>query len=139
MTILERKGHAVVTLQDNGSVSDAVRLLRQHNIGALVVVDATGKVVGITSERDVVRQLADGGGSVLGQPIATCMTAKPHVAGSETTIDEVMAMMTKFRIRHLPVVDNGRLSGIISIGDVVKLKIETTEAERSALMDYIAG
>ncbi|MCB1517853.1 MAG: CBS domain-containing protein [Hyphomicrobiaceae bacterium] len=139
MTILERKGNAVVTLETGAKVSDAVTLLRQHNIGALVVLDPSGAVAGITSERDVVRLLADSGSGSLDRPIEACMTAEPYVAAKDTSVDELMSMMTQHRVRHLPVVEGGRLAGIISIGDVVKLKIEATEADRAALMDYIAG
>ena len=139
MTILELKGNAVVTLATGAKVSDAVTLLRQHNIGALVVLDPSGAVAGITSERDVVRLLADSGSGSLDRPIEACMTAEPYVAAKDTSVDELMSMMTQHRVRHLPVVEGGRLAGIISIGDVVKLKIEATEADRAALMDYIAG
>lgn len=121
------------------SVKDAVDLLGEKNIGAVVVKDDGGAVAGIFSERDVVRRLKSEGPGVLARPVADCMTKAPVTCTLETSLDELMGVMTKKRIRHVPVVENGSLVGIVSIGDVVKRKIDNIEREAAALKQYIAS
>lgn len=137
-TILRGKGSLVHTVPETAKLSDAVAILNQHNIGAVVVTDAKGRVAGILSERDVVRALAKGLAHVLDEPVRARMTATVFTATRATTIDELMNVMTNRRVRHIPIVENGQLVGIVSIGDVVKRKIEVTVQEAEALRDYIA-
>jgi CBS domain-containing protein len=137
--ILETKGSETVTIPANAEISEAVEMLSRHNIGALVVVDDDGAVAGILSERDIVRRLRGFAGTLLGQPVSSLMTPHPVACKREDTVDEVMQMMTGRHFRHMPVVEDGRLIGVISIGDVVKTKIEVTENEAAALRDYIAS
>lgn len=137
--ILQSKGTAVITIAESAQISDAVELLNKHNIGALIVTGSDGGVTGILSERDVVRRLSGLAGSVLMQPVSSCMTRNPVTCTSQHELDAVMQLMTNRRIRHLPVVEDGSLAGMISIGDVVKRKIEVTEEEAAALREYIAS
>jgi CBS domain-containing protein len=123
---------------DNALVRDAVAALNRFNIGAVVVVDTEGAVVGILSERDVVRLLGRDPAGALDEPVSACMTAKVVTCSRDTPIAELMEQMTHYRIRHMPVVEDGDLKGIVSIGDVVKRKIEETEREAEALREYIA-
>lgn len=138
-TILERKGHEVATAPPEASVSDVVATLREHDIGALVVVDPAGAVVGIVSERDVVRRMADVGGDALQLRVADVMTAPVHTCTPASTTDELMQQMTERRIRHLPVCESERLVGIVSIGDVVKWRFEELRDETRQLQNYVAG
>ena len=138
-TILQTKGTTVHTLPRNGTLADAVAMLNARNIGALVVTEDDGRIVGILSERDIVRRLGDGQAAALALPIADCMSRDVFTCTRETPISEVMEQMTRRRIRHMPVVENGRMVGIVSIGDVVKRKIEETEQEAEALREYIAS
>ena len=142
--ILHRKGSDVATVAPDATVSDAVALLREHNVGALVVAAGEGAgVAGILSERDVVRALGDtaGPGAVdpLARPVSALMSTDVTTCGSGDTVDHVMRLMTDRRIRHIPVVDGGRLAGIVSIGDVVKSRIDELETEASTLHDYLAS
>jgi CBS domain-containing protein len=137
--VLQRKGSAVVTITAESTVTDAVAALGDHNIGALVVADDDRRVVGILSERDVVRALASDGSGVLHRRVADLMTRSVTTCGRRDTVDEVMALMTDRRIRHVPVVDDGALTGLVSIGDVVKTRIDELETERESLHDYISG
>jgi CBS domain-containing protein len=138
-TILERKGAEVATVRSEQAVSDVVAALREHGIGALVVVDDTDGCVGIISERDVVRRLAEVGGDVLQLRVADVMTAPVHTCSPEATTDQLMAEMTERRIRHLPVEVDGSLVGIVSIGDVVKWRFEELQDHTRQLEDYVAG
>lgn len=139
-TILQTKGTAVYTLGESHTLADAVALLNTHNVGAVVVVSSSGTVLGIVSERDIVRQLGKASpGTALTIPLGTVMTRDVIVARRTTSIAEVMEGMTRSRIRHMPVVESDRLAGIISIGDVVKLKIEEVEHEAEAMREYIAS
>ena len=135
--ILQSKGGEVVTIHPDATVAGLVAVLEQHRIGALVVsVDGT-RIDGIVSERDVVRALVHGA-SALEQPVRAIMSAGVHCASAEATIDDLMALMTDKRIRHVPIVDaDEQLIGIVSIGDVVKYRLGELEGERAALMDYI--
>ena len=138
--ILSRKGTAVATVQPDATLAQATASFRDHGIGALVV-SANGRTIdGILSERDVVRALAAHGGSTLGRDVASAMSANVVVCQCEDTVDQLMAMMTDRRIRHLPVLDTrGELAGIISIGDVVKARLGELELENNQLHDYIQG
>ncbi len=138
-TILQTKGGAVQTLSASGSLADAVDLLNTHNIGAAVITDEDGRVVGILSERDIVRQIGKNPTGALVMPIGSAMTREVVTCERTTPIAEVMERMTRRRIRHMPVAEGGKLVGIISIGDVVKLKIEEVEHEAEAMREYIAS
>jgi len=116
-----------------------VRLLNAHKIGAVVVVDAKGKVAGILSERDIVRRLEGDPQALLASPVRGAMTTKVITATKAHSVSQLMELMTHHRIRHIPVVDGTTLVGIVSIGDVVKRKIEETEQEALALREYIAS
>jgi CBS domain-containing protein len=137
--ILQSKGRAVHTIATGATVADAVELLNTRKIGAAVVVTDTGKVAGIVSERDVVRHLGKDWAALASRPVSEVMTKAVVTTGRYATIAEVMEKMTDKRIRHLPVVEGGELVGIVSIGDVVKRKIEETEQEADALKQYIAS
>jgi CBS domain-containing protein len=136
--ILAEKGREVQTIQPHRTLGEAARILAERRIGAAVVTGADGSVLGILSERDIVRALSDAGTAALDEPVSRRMTAKVVTCHEAMTIENAMEIMTGGKFRHLPVVDNGRLCGIISIGDVVKRHIEKIEAETRAMRDYIA-
>jgi CBS domain-containing protein len=138
-TMLKEKGRKVITTSAAASIAGAIDTLARHRIGALVVVDTDDHIVGIISERDIVRALAGQGESVLSTPLSTVMTRAVVTCSENDTIDEVMTRMTRGRFRHLPVVENGHLAGIISIGDVVKARIEQVEREAADMRAYIAA
>ncbi len=136
--ILREKGGDVVTIDPEASVGDAVRLLAKHGIGAVLVCDGDGGIVGVLSERDIVRALVDAAAPLLERPVSDLMTRDVVTVRPGDDIASVMSVMTAHRIRHLPVLDErGRLSGLISIGDVVKQRIAEAEREAEALKDYI--
>ncbi|MDB5537616.1 MAG: hypothetical protein JWP26_4286 [Devosia sp.] len=137
--ILQTKGVLVHTLPETGTLADAVALLNRHNIGAVVITATGGSIIGILSERDIVRRLGADPANTLNLRIADCMVRGVVTGTLVTPIDEVMERMTNFRIRHMPIVDGDTLVGIISIGDVVKFKIEEVEQEANALREYIAS
>ena len=136
--ILKRKGDLVFTVEPTETIAATAALLNSRGVGALVVLDA-GQVVGIVSERDVVRALADGGAAALTAEVATCMTRDVQFAEPADTIDNLLSRMTDRRIRHLPVCQGDRLVGLVSIGDLVKWKISEVEAEAEGLKSYIAA
>jgi CBS domain-containing protein len=136
--ILEGKGHDVYTIGPNQTLTEAIKELTDHKIGALVVTNGDRKVIGILSERDIVRVLAKHGASALDQSVRQSMTAKVNICNETHTINQVMEIMTQGRFRHLPVEKNGQLDGIISIGDVVKKRIEEVEREAEEIKQYIA-
>lgn len=136
--ILQSKGADVFAVSPDDSVRDAVNLLNEKNIGAVIVSDSDGQAVGILSERDVVRRLGQRGVEALQMRVADCMTANPFTCSLEDSVDELMTKMTDKRIRHLPVAADGRVVGVVSIGDVVKRKIEHAEREAAALKEYIS-
>jgi CBS domain-containing protein len=138
-TILQSKGHTVFTVEAGAPLSEAVHILNSKKIGAVVVVDAKGKVAGILSERDIVRRLDKDPVALLASPVRQAMTAKVITCTSGASVSDLMETMTKHRIRHIPIIDGGKLTGIVSIGDVVKRKIEETEQEALALKQYIAS
>jgi CBS domain-containing protein len=134
--VLRTKGAAVATITPETSVSGLLNELALHNIGAMVVVSAEG-VVGIVSERDVVRHLHQHGGELLRLPVSEIMTTMVATCTPSDTVDHLSVLMTTKRVRHIPVVENNRLVGIVSIGDIVKQRMEELENEQQALQDYI--
>src|SRR3569623_2012796 len=136
--ILQSKGRAVHTVSADTLLAAAVDMLTERRIGAVVVLDGK-KVAGILSERDVVRHLGKDWTALASRPVRDVMTKAVVTTGRYATVAEVMEQMTERRIRHLPVVESGELVGIVSIGDVVKRKIEETEQEATALKEYIAS
>jgi CBS domain-containing protein len=137
--VLRGKGGAVVTIPRDATVRDLLALLAEHHIGACVVSDDGESVDGIVSERDIVRALARRGAAVLSEPVSTIMTADVRTCEPAAVIDELVAVMTEGRFRHVPVVVDGKLAGIVSIGDVVKIRMLELDAEREALAAYIAA
>ena len=137
--ILKSKGDAVFTVSPAETVGSAAALLHSRRVGAMVVLDEEDNVVGIVSERDVVRVVAEGAADGLRRPISTCMSAEVVFADPGETVDQLLARMTDRRIRHLPVCRGGRLVGIVSIGDLVKAKIAESEAEAQTLKNYITA
>jgi len=138
-TILEAKGDVVATIPRDATLGTAVAELVRHRVGALVVSPGDGTIDGILSERDVVRCLSELHVEVLDQPVHTFMSSKVHVCTPDDKVDSIMNLMTEERIRHVPVVVDGRLSGIISIGDVVKSRMGELEKDRNELMEYITA
>ncbi|ROO84201.1 CBS domain protein [Actinocorallia herbida] len=134
--ILRRKGHQVATVTPDTTVRDLLAVLAERNIGAVVVV-AGGEIAGIASERDVVRRLHERGTGLLADPVDSIMTREVRTCAPSDHIEWLRPVMTEHRIRHVPVVDEGRLVGIVSIGDVVKSAIDQLETEREALVAYV--
>jgi CBS domain-containing protein len=137
--ILRTKGRDVVTVDRNASLSEAAQLLALRHIGAAVVTTDRGGVAGILSERDIVRAIAEHSVAALGQSVSRHMTQAVSTCSETDTVDELMETMTQGRFRHMPVVDDDRLCGIISIGDVVKTCIAETVREAQSLREYIAA
>ena len=138
--LLDRKGTALETLPLDATVRDAVERLTARNIGAIVVENEEGTLAGILSERDIVRELAATGPSVLDIAVSVVMTNAVETCRRDTTTDELMRMMTEHRIRHVPVVDGAwQLVGIISIGDVVKWQLDELSTEAEELARYVRG
>jgi CBS domain-containing protein len=136
-TILSNKGHQIYSISPEATVAELVRTLCDQRVGALLVLDQTGSIVGIVSERDVVRALGENP-RALSDSVGAIMTSDVVTAPDQAEVAELMRVMTERRIRHIPVLDDyGKLSGLVSIGDVVKNRMDELEAERSALMDYI--
>ena len=136
--ILSAKGHDVVTIEPQCTLADAARLLSERRIGAAIVSDGARPVVGILSERDIVRALAAHGSAALEQPVSRCMTTDVVTCRARASITDVMEVMTNGKFRHVPVVENDRLTGIVSIGDIVKQRLAEIETEQQALKEYIA-
>lgn len=137
-SILADKGHEVLSVSASQSVDHAIIMLAKYRIGALVVTGENGAISGIVSERDIIRHIAEDGVMVLKHPVSSIMTVNVKVCTENHTIDDVMEIMTRGRFRHLPVERGGKLIGVISIGDVVKRKIEASEQETEAIKSYIA-
>jgi CBS domain-containing protein len=137
--ILRQKSNEVISTAPTTTTLDAARILNERRIGALLVISTDGVVEGILSERDMVRGIAENGANCLNRPISDLMTRRVKVCSPDDTIDQVMKSMTDGRFRHLPVMDNGRIVGLISIGDVVKYRIEEVEYEANAMRQYIAA
>ena len=136
--ILRYKGAEVATIAPSGAVDELLQALAEHNVGALVVSDGSA-VVGIVSERDIVRRLHARGAAILTDPVSDIMTAPVVSCSSHDGVDTVAETMTNRRIRHMPVIDNGTLVGIVSIGDVVSSQIRQLEHDRGQLEQYITG
>ncbi|MCA2218346.1 CBS domain-containing protein [Jidongwangia harbinensis] len=137
--VLRAKGDQVVTVAPDTDVARLLAVLAEHRIGAVVVSRDGAAVDGIVSERDIVRALATRGAAVLAEPVAAILTAEVRTISPDASLAEAERMMTERRFRHVPVVVDGRLSGIVSIGDVVKKRIDELEDERSTLTGYITG
>ncbi len=137
--VLRVKGTRVVTVTPDTRVRRLLAVLAEHRIGAVVVSHDGASVDGIASERDIVRAFAKRGAAVMSEAITAIYTAEVHTVTPETQLEDVMRMMTEQRVRHAPVVADGGLRGIVSLGDVVKNRIDELETERAALTDYIRG
>ncbi|MPZ38363.1 MAG: CBS domain-containing protein [Rhizobiales bacterium] len=136
-TILSTKGSEVITIGPTATLEEAIAILTKHRIGALVVLGADERVIGILSERDIVRALAERSANALKEPLAQCMTRIVVTCSECDTVSDLMERMTHGRFRHIPVMEQDRLVGIISIGDVVKQRLGEMERESEALRDYI--
>jgi CBS domain-containing protein len=137
-TILKAKGRSVTTARPDQSLSEVASKLSSRKIGAVVVVGESGAVAGIISERDVIRAIAERGAAALDMQVSRFMTRDVVTCSETSLVDEMMEMMTSGRFRHLPVVEDGALVGIVSIGDVVKNHVATVEMEVSAMRSYLA-
>ena len=137
--ILRGKPDRLIGLEDSRTLADAAQLLTRERIGALIIRNASGDMIGILSERDIVRAMAAGGGDAITRPVSSVMTRDVLCCEPEDSVADVMAMMTARRFRHLPVKHNGKLNGMISIGDVVKQRVEEVEGEAAQLREYIAS
>jgi len=135
--ILSAKGDNVITIEPTATLDTAVKTLAKHKIGALLVLGPDRRVIGILSERDIVRVLAEQGAGVLTQPLAQVMTRKVVTCSQSDTVEVLMQRMTTGKFRHLPVVEQEQVVGVISIGDVVKHRLQEMEQEQAALKDYI--
>ena len=137
--ILRQKGSTVYSVEPGETLQKIVDVLAQHRIGAVLVMHGDGKLAGIVSERDVVRAMAGNAAGVANKKATDIMTAKVRTCAPNDTEAELMALMTEHRIRHLPVESNGKIVGMISIGDVVKLRMEMMELEAEQMKSYIAS
>jgi len=139
-SILKHKGTSVIPVAPGTPIPDVLATLRRHRIGAVLVMDEERRPRGILSERDIVYALAERGAAVLDETAEALMTPDPATAHPETSVVEAMQMMTDGRFRHIPVTDGeGRVIGLVSIGDVVKARLAETEQEMGSLMAYVAG
>ena len=137
--MLSDKGQKVVTTQPDATIATVVHMLKLEGIGALVVSQDGKSIAGIISERDIVRGLAEHGQDLMDMRVSELMTADVKTCGPEANVTEIMSEMTRSRFRHMPVIEGGALCGIISIGDVVKNRLEELETETSVLRDFIVG
>jgi CBS domain-containing protein len=135
--ILSQKGSDVLTIDPAATLADAAKLLAERRIGAVLITGVDGRLAGILSERDIVRALAERGAGILGERVDRTMTRKVVTCAEGETIASIMERMTAGKFRHLPVVEQGRLVGVISIGDVVKYRLHEIESESEALREYI--
>jgi len=136
-SILALKGYDIVTIEPTATLAAAAKLLAERRIGAALVLGVEGRLAGILSERDIVRALAERGAAGLDERVDQVMTRKVFTCAESDTVAQVMEQMTAGKFRHVPVVDQGRLTGIISIGDVVKYRLHEIESESNALREYI--
>ena len=136
-TILAAKGGDVIAIEPTATLAAAAKLLAKHRIGAVVISGAGGRLAGILSERDIVRSLAELGAKALDQPVGQVMTREVETCGEDDTVADIMERMTARKFRHLPVLTKGKLVGLVSIGDVVKQRVEEVESESEAMRDYI--
>ena len=137
LKLLEQKGAVVATIRGDATVADSVADLARHGIGALIVSADGQHIEGIVSERDIVRRLADREASLLGDPVSSIMSTDVQTCSMDDDVETLMALMTDRRIRHVPVVEDGVLAGVVSIGDVVKTRIGELEKDRNELVEYI--
>jgi CBS domain-containing protein len=137
--VLRRKGDSVATIAPERSIRELLATLAEHKVGALVVSKGGGSVDGIVSERDVVRRLHSDGDAVLDRPVSAIMTATVRTCTPQDLVEDLMVLMTENRFRHVPVVVDGKLAGIVSIGDVVKHRIGELQDERDHLTSYISS
>ena len=137
--ILAGKGHDIVTIAPARTMREAADVLHRHRIGAVIVTDSEGGLMGILSERDIVTALAREGGNALDNPVSRHMTSAVVTANDRDTIEQVMERMTQGRFRHVPIMKDGAVVGIVSIGDMVKSRLEAMEHESQALKQYIAS
>ena len=135
--ILAGKGREVVSIEPSATLAPAVQLLAEKRIGAVLILGAGHRVVGILSERDIVRVLAERGAAALAEPVSRTMTRKVSTCAESETVAGIMERMTDGKFRHVPVVDQGQLVGIVSIGDVVKHRLHEMERDTAAMRDYI--
>ncbi|MSP01585.1 MAG: CBS domain-containing protein [Acetobacteraceae bacterium] len=137
--ILKHKGHAIITVEATATVPDVSACLTENRIGAVLVMDRADQILGIVSERDIVRSIAANGARTLEMTAGQLMTRAVHLAHPEMTVEEAMRKMTIGRIRHLPVVHNDTVVGMVSIGDIVKSRIMRQDAEVDSMRAYIGG
>ena len=138
-TILKRKGGGVFTTTANKSLLEIAKLLAQHGIGCIVILGDDDKIVGIVSERDLMRAIGQAGAEVLDKPVSDFMTKTVVTAREADTVDQLMSEMMMHRFRHMPVVERGQLLGLVSIGDLVKIHVADAEFELSAMRQYITS
>jgi len=136
-TILAAKGGDIVCIEPTADLSAATKLLSAHRIGAVLIQGAGGHLAGILSERDIVRALSEHGAAALKLPVGQVMTREVATCGEDETVASIMERMTEGKFRHMPVVTRGKLAGLVSIGDVVKQRVEEIERESEAMRDYI--
>jgi CBS domain-containing protein len=137
--LLSLKGRDVTTISASRTVGDAVKLLKERGIGAVIVTDGTGPIAGILSERDVVRALEAHNGETLAKPVSDIMSSPVTTCDENMSVDHLMVVMTENRFRHVPVVHEGKLTGMVSIGDVVKVRLSELENEKKDLLDYVSA
>ncbi len=137
-SIIQGKPHRLITAAPDEALQQAAEILTRERIGALLVLKPNGDIAGILSERDIVKAVGLKGAEVLSRPVAELMTKEVTCCSPEDTVDQAMALMTEKRFRHLPVRQGGRIVAMLSIGDVVKMKVEEAEAESQSLREYIA-
>jgi len=136
-SILAAKGGDVIAIEPTATLAAAAKLLVKHKIGAVVIKGAGGRLAGILSERDIVRAFAELGEKALHEPVGQVMTREVETCGEDDTVAEIMERMTTRKFRHLPVLTKSKLVGLVSIGDVVKQRVEEIEGETEAIRDYI--
>ncbi len=136
-TILAAKGGDVVSIEPTATLADAAKLLGKHRIGAVVIRGAGGRLAGILSERDIVRAMADHGASAIDLPVGQVMTRNVITCGENDSIGDLMEQMTAGKFRHIPVLKADRLIGVVSIGDIVKMRLQEIETDAAAMRDYI--
>ena len=137
--VLKAKGCRIFTINQEATADEAIARMVENNIGSLPVVDSDGRLVGVISERDLIRELHDRGEDFRSCPIQAIMTLDPITCDMDDEVEAVMGQMSERRIAKVPVVDRGTLAGVVSVGDVVKLLYERTRAENHHLMDYLYG
>ena len=135
--ILAEKGRETFTIEPSASLAEAVKLLVEKRIGAALILGADRRIAGIISERDIVRALAERGAGALNEPVSQTMTRKVETCNASEAVASIMERMTAGKFRHMPVVDQGRLIGVVSIGDIVKHRVQQMEHESGALREYI--